>query len=255
MEGDDLAVEAGVGVATNEFSDAVADDAMVLATLHDRELSPALIAILRAERFPSGLGLLPQDPSAHIAWRAMNDAVGEIAKMSNLDGLHADFASIYLTGAIGASPCESVWTDDDGLMCQAAMFELRTVYAAAGLGAANWRKRPEDHLVMQLLYLAVVARRSSTPQDWGKIGRFLDDHLLRWLPNFAARVVGAGSSAFYAALAVLSVEWIQILRRHLESLSGETRADVRANVVQGVDASSPCTIEPMAYLPGGAPSW
>jgi hypothetical protein len=33
------------------------------------------------------------------------------------------FRRIYLTGAFGASPCESYWLSDDHLVCQDAMFD------------------------------------------------------------------------------------------------------------------------------------
>ncbi|MGZ8219633.1 molecular chaperone TorD family protein [Methylomagnum sp.] len=67
-----------------------------------------------------------------------------------LDDLAADFAAIYLTGAFGASPYESYWLSDDHLICQDAMFDMRTLYAGAGLKVPDWRMRPDDHLVFQL---------------------------------------------------------------------------------------------------------
>ena len=135
---------------TRELGLALAEDAEMLAALHDRELTAEMLAALREVRFPDNLGLLPGDAPMREAWRLMAQAVEEAAAAS-LDDLAADYASIYLTGAYGASPSESVWTDDDHLACQDAMFALRRIYAEAGLAAADWRRRPDDHLVLQLL--------------------------------------------------------------------------------------------------------
>lgn len=238
-----------------DFAEAVAEDAEMLAALHDRELTITLMDSLRDTQFPFCLGLLPGKASAS-AWEAMSQA---IALLSNeaLDCLHADYAAIYLTGALGVSPCESVWTDDDGLICQAAMFEMRKIYAADGLGVENWRKRPDDHLVVQLLYIAAIARRAQSLQDWEKLGGVLDHHLLRWLPEFAARIAQRSGSTFYTGLAILSVEWLETLRDRLVSLTGSPRSlPPEVSSQHDLQLDHPCDGSPPAsYLPGTAPSW
>jgi hypothetical protein len=70
------------------------------------------------------------------------------------DDLAADLRRDLPHRAYGASPSESYWLDDDHLACQAPMFELRERYAGRGLGVPDWRKRPDDHLVFQLQFLA-----------------------------------------------------------------------------------------------------
>jgi TorA maturation chaperone TorD len=76
-----------------------------------------------------------------------------LTEPASLDELAADYAAIYLNNSLGASPYESVWLSDDHLACAAPMFELRELYAAAGLRAADWRSRFDDHFVLQLQYL------------------------------------------------------------------------------------------------------
>ena len=144
---------------------ALADDAETLARLHDRELDAATLAALREVGFPDNLALLPQDATASEAWDTMRAALGFIAdppQAADLDALAVEYAAIYLTGAYGASPAESVWLDQDHIACQQPMFELREIYLAAGLAAENWRKRPDDHLVLQLQYIAHMLRRAAS---------------------------------------------------------------------------------------------
>lgn len=210
---------------------ALADDAETLARLHDRELDAATIAALREVGFPDNLALLPPDAAAREAWAAMRAALATVPPaptFSDLDALAAEYAAIYLTGAYGASPAESVWLDQDRLACQQPMFELREIYKAAGLAAADWRKRPDDHLVLQLQYIAHELRRgASAPRSkypWGAnfsagaLAHMMDAHLLRWLPDFAARVAARTAHPYYAALATLTAAWCLSLRDGLAAV-------------------------------------
>jgi hypothetical protein len=119
-----------------EIVESLADDAETLALIHSSELSPSMLTELRSIGFPDNLGLLPAGPSAAEAWTAMRCALDLLkadADATEFDRLAADYASIYLTSGYGVSPCESTWFDDDHLICQDAMFQLREVYRAAGL--------------------------------------------------------------------------------------------------------------------------
>lgn len=126
-----------------------------------------------------------------VAYANMADALNEDA---SLDGLAADFAAIYLNNSLGASPYESVWLSDDHLACAAPMFELRDLYAAAGLQAADWRNRFDDHFVLQLQYLRHILVDPGI--DLKSAARFIDEHLGYWFPDFARRrraeLVGGG---------------------------------------------------------------
>ena len=117
--------------------EAFADDAATLARLHDRELDTATIAALREVGFPGNLALLPQTAEAQDAWKTMGAALDYYIPASpapaDLDALAVEYAAIYLTGAYGASPTESVWLDQDHIACQQPMFDLREIYQAAGL--------------------------------------------------------------------------------------------------------------------------
>lgn len=242
------------GVFSRELAEALAEDAEALAALHDRELTAETIAALREVGFPANLGLLPAGERAQQTWRMMAAALPCVADAATLDRLAVDYAAIYLTGAYGASPCESVWLDDDHLACQGPMFALRQLYAAAGLAAAAWRKRPDDHLVLQLLYLAHALRRAEEPDDLRRLAAMMDEHLLRWLPDFAARVAERCELPFFAVLAGLTFLWCEQLRDLLADRLGEPRP-TREAVEARLRPSPRTEAVPLAYLPGAAPSW
>ncbi len=240
-----------------ELAAALAEDAEALAALHDRELTTAMIAALREVNFPDNLGLLPPSPAARDAWTLLGAAVRDLPvapAQGDMDDLAAEYAAIYLTGAYGASPCESVWLDDDHLVCQGPMFELRECYAARGLAAENWRLRPDDHLVMQLSFIAHTLRTGQTDGDWRALATMLDTHLLRWLPDFAGRVAGRAALAFYAGLAAVTAAWCDALRDILAAHLGEPRPTPEEIAARAGRKREPVPV-PVAFVPGAGPGW
>lgn len=239
------------------FGAAIAEDAESLAALHDRELTAELVGALHEAQFPDGLALLPTTDSAQAAWQAMREAREALPRAidaQQLDLLAAEYAAIYLTGAYGASPCESFWTDDDHLHCQEAMFQLRALYAASHLVTPNWRQRPDDHLVLQLLYIAHLARSAATADEWRALAKVLDEHLLRWITDFAARVAARSSAPFYGALAVLTAAWLETLRDAIARLLGEPRPS-REEVEARLRPKPEPVAQPVTFVPGIGPGW
>jgi putative dimethyl sulfoxide reductase chaperone len=238
-------------------ADLIAEDAESLAALHDRELTADLIAALHDAKFPDCLGLLPASREVAVAWRAMRDELARLPATPDtdvMDDLAAEYAAIYLTGAYGVSPCESFWTDDDHLVCQTSMFQLRDIYTAAGLAATDWRQRPDDHLVLQLLYIAHAARKATAREDWHVLAQMLDEHPLRWINDFAARVTMRSRSRFYAELAVLTATWLDTLRDLLMRQLGEPRPS-RAEIEERLRPAVKPVEQPVAFVPGCGPSW
>lgn len=243
---------------TADTAIALAEDAATLAVLHDRELTLPVAQELAAIGFPSNLALLPTGTEHSEAFALMRTAVSGLLHPEGLiDDLAADFAAIYLTGAYGASPCESVWLSDEHLICQDAMFELRDLYTACGFAVPDWRKRPDDHLVFQLQFLARRLAAARDDADLRALAAFLDEHLLRWLPDFAARVAARCEQQFYAALAILTNSWCQQLRDALAKHLDEERPtdEEIAERLQPRSHTRPVAV-PVSFVPGGAaPSW
>lgn len=243
-----------------ELGAALADDCATLALLHDSELARPVLAGLKEAGFPANLGLLPLGAASLGSFEMMRVALAALPDHPDavlLDELAADFAAIYLTGAFGASPSESYWLSDDHLVCQDAMFDLRALYAANGLAVPDWRKRPDDHLVFQLQFLARRLDAAATADDWRALGRFLDFHLLRWLPDFARRVADRCDTMFYAALALLTDAWLQQVRDLIAEHLGAARTcreEIEASMASRREAETAAV--PVAFMPGAAgPSW
>jgi TorA maturation chaperone TorD len=252
----------------NDAALAWSEDAATLALLHGRELTPELIAALKAHDFPGNLGMLPRGEKCAQVFGAMREAMAILPDMPDttfMDDLAADYASIYLTGALEASPFESFWVSDEHLLCQEAMFELRALYAADGLRVPNWGMRPDDHLVFQLQFLARRLLRTTvqsavdtaTRDHWRSLAGFLDHHMLRWLPDFAGRVSVRCDTEFYAALLLLTDVWCEQLRDLIALHLGEPRPS-KAEVDSRLRPKHLDEVRavPIQFMPGvGGPSW
>lgn len=235
---------------------ALAGDAEALAALHDCELTPAMLAALADGDFASGLALSPTSEHARQALGALAEGIASLPAPDDgngMDALAADYAAIYLTGAYSASPVESVWIDDDHLVCQGPMFAWRALHGAAGLAPPDWRQRADDHLVLQLQYIAHALREARTPAQWRTLADVLDTHPLRWIDDFAACVAQRAHEPFYVGLAVYTAAWVDGLRDVLAQALGEPRP-TREEIEARLRPAAPEAV-PVKFFPGAAPSW
>ena len=238
------------------FREAVSGDLHELAALHDRELDRETLERLRAEggRFLR-LGLVSErGRDALVLFEQGVMSLPPVVDSAAMDALAVDFTEIYLTYGLRAAPCESVWLDEDSLVMQEPMFEVRELYRRHGLCVPDWRRRSDDHLVHELQFLAHLVGPGSG-ETLGEAAAFLDEHLLRWLPDFAARVVQRCATPLYAGIAALTAAYVDELRDLLAQIlevPRPTQEEIDARRRPVVLAEE---LELSAFVPGSAPTW
>jgi TorA maturation chaperone TorD len=248
---------------------AVAADLRMFALLHNRELDGETILSLWQDGYEDflGLRLVGEAGRRSLAlFRAGLTDIPAALDQATLDLLAADYADIYLTHALHASPCESVWLDEDGLAMQGPMFDLRAWYGRHGLAVANWRNRSDDHLVYQLLFLAHLLEPEAEEAqgeahagggELAEVARFLDEHLLLWIDRFAERVANRCQTRLYAGLALLTSAYLDELRAVLVDVAHvprptEEEIEARQRPRPAVAVPVPA---PSAFVPGSGPTW
>ena len=233
-----------------------AQDLLALALLHDRELDRELIHALWRDCYEDFLGLRLRGERASQALGLLREGLTEIPTelcQATLDRLAAEYADIYLTFGQRASPCESVWLDEDNLAMQEPMFRVRAWYRSHGLAVEDWRRRTDDHLVHQLRFLAHLMNTEGPKEAaLSDAARFLDEHLLRWIDAFAARVAARCATRFYAGLAMLTAAWLDELRDLLAEILEQPRPAVEPP--DAAQRGSPVEVA-APYLPGAGPGW
>lgn len=107
-----------------------------------------------------------------------------------------------------AFPYESVYTSDGGLMMQDAYSSAVVEYRAAGFAKDPGFTEPEDHIAVELSYMAARCERAQAALCRGDEGAaegelraqqaFLQSHLLPWVDRFAEDVKRAAQLPLYA---------------------------------------------------------
>ena len=241
----------------------LAADLRLLATLHDRETSAEILTALKATRVEDLFDLPLAGDRGLEAFDFLEQALAmtDVTKAS-LDEIAADHAAIYLTHAHRVSPSESPWIDPEGLFAQAPMFAVREWYRHWGVEVPDWRSRPDDHLVVQLTFLAHLLGLTDNPHAAADAARFLDRHLLRWIGPFSEGVATRCREPWWAALAHVTAVYVKTLRDHLAVVTGVERVAIepieaekqRLREEAAIAAGGPTCGSP-AYVPGVAPSW
>lgn len=243
------------------FFQAVREDLLLLALLHDRELDRDTLMGLWKECYEEFLGLKFESKAGREALRLFRQGLDDIPTdlvQGTLDILAAEFADIYLNYTLNASPCESVWVDEDSLTMQDAMFQIRGWYTKHGLAVKDWRMRSDDHLVTQLQFLAYLLEGEPDRERLDEIARFLDEHLLRWIGEFAERISARCKTRFYAGLATLTATYLDELRDLAAELLDSPRPsaeEIEERMRPKLAAPGVTVAAPGPFVPGAAPSW
>ena len=115
------------------------------------------------------------------------------------DELRADYARLFVgMGRVLAPPYESVYFDEERMVFQERTLEVRAWYRRFGLEVEARTREPDDHIGLELGFLAHVAKlslRALAEQDAERLERllrdqhaFLSEHLLTWAPAWCALV-------------------------------------------------------------------
>lgn len=239
----------------DSFRDNVAEDLQLLAALHDHEPDAALLKDLKLLNLKSNLTLVLNTEPGKESMALMQHALSSLPDdpdQTTLDELAADYASIYLNHNISASPEESVWLDEDSLMCQQSMFQVRSWYESHGLCIPDWRCRPDDHLVYELQFVARLLNQDNQVETLKKVATFMDEHLLRWLGNFGQRVAERCDTAYFAGAAALTAAYCEELRDIIAEVLQQPRP-TREEIDERMQPRQAPEEIPVAFTPGIGP--
>ncbi|WP_413450747.1 molecular chaperone TorD family protein [Georgenia phoenicis] len=156
---------------------------------------------------------LPGTPGAEEGLRlicASRDA-GEDAA-----AIRRDHAWLYGTLATAkVAPYESVHRGQERLVFDAHTLEVRDAYRALSLQAPHLNREPDDHIGLELDFVAQSCLRALDALEQGSASDaeryvrhgadFLRTHLLEWAPEMLGRVVAEADTAFMRGLAQLSL--------------------------------------------------
>lgn len=176
--------------------------------------SVQIAALGEVVSFCEELARLGDSPALEAAAARMRS---RLAETPDEDELARAYARVFLVGHGAVAPYQSVFDSLDGLAMQAARDECLAFYAGFGLACDEGAAEPEDHVGVQLAFLAWLNRPSDafSRSDLLKAqAEFIDRHLRGWVPRLAAAISETDPLGWYAELAGLLGEFLEADRRH-----------------------------------------
>lgn len=139
------------------------------------------------------------------------DEAGAVARR-----LDIEFTRLFggAGGAHAVSPYESAYVGDTGRLYQKPAGDMALSLRQFNLSVSAAFREPPDHLSIELAMLARLTRQGTAVDA---IAALLDDHLLGWVPAFAAECRDADSTGFYAGAASALAEFLAMQRNALRT--------------------------------------
>ena len=160
--------------------------------------------------------LIPLDGELSDGFRGLKEFM-EKSKGKAIDELHEELVDEYTRLFVGphrlpVQPYESWWVD--GKLMGKSLLTVKRVYRKAGIVKARDYAEPEDHIAFELKFMhylceeGLLANFSLEKKRFVEClnlqKEFLNDHLLRWVPDFCDALYECELSDFYKGIAKLT---------------------------------------------------
>ena len=127
-----------------------------------------------------------------------------------------DFTRLFVgPGEMRAAPWESVYRSKTKLTFQEPTLQVRALYERFGFESPTVHREPDDHLALELDFLAAMSVLATEAARGGDAERLstcfetqralLQDHLLAWAPRCLGRVVEHAETDYYRGAARLAL--------------------------------------------------
>jgi len=134
---------------------------------------------------------------------------------ASFDNLRADYTRLFVGVGKGLVPSwESVYFSEDRMVFQEQTIKVRSWYRRFGLEAEKINQEPDDHIGLELLFIAHIASlalKAVENENMAELNNllnaqreFLSAHLGVWVLNWCMLVERNASTNFYKGLAHLT---------------------------------------------------
>lgn len=166
--------------------------------------------------------------------RLLGDAVGECLKNpeEEVKELEYEYNRLFIgPGKLEAPPWESVYRSPKRLLFQEETIQVRKEYMKYGLLPGGLNQNPDDHIGLELDFMRILSERLLERWEQKDLvqlqdllysqRKFLEDHLLKWVPNFSSDIFKSTKSNFYLGLAKVLSGFVERDAKELAELLEE----------------------------------
>ena len=133
----------------------------------------------------------------------------------NFSDLKLDYTRLFIgLDMLPTAPWESVYFNRERMIFQEQTMQVREWYARFGLQVENFNKEPDDHIGLEILFVAHLASLALQSIDKGDQPaldevlqaqrEFIKEHLLRWGPAWTQLLLQHAQTDFYRGIAHLT---------------------------------------------------
>jgi TorA maturation chaperone TorD len=138
-----------------------------------------------------------------------------------LINLASEYASLFL--GVGTDPVhlvESVYLGKDHLLYEQPYHDVLVAYRSLSFEKEKDFHEPEDHVAVEFQFMAMMCRWTSQALDKDDVENaskylnlqkeFLEDHIVKWVPQLCKKLEATATASFYKALAHLTLGFIDL---------------------------------------------
>ena len=137
--------------------------------------------------------------------------------------LAVEYAGLFLgVRQVPPHPSESVYTGKGRLLMQKPRDDVMKIYRRMGLERSSEFNEPEDHIAVELQFMADLSGKSGEALRTGDLVEaknclevqrdFVSEHLIKWVPMLAKDILRGAQREFYKAIAKITEGYVRIDR-------------------------------------------
>jgi TorA maturation chaperone TorD len=192
-----------------------------LAAVYRRELTIELLQQMKDQQF--------QEVLSSLGVKLNNGFFGNSEK-ELLENMAVEYTRLFVGPGKHISPYESVQHKKEGVQSGQLWGELtaevKNIIESSGLEYESEYTGLPDHISVELEYMQHVVQREA--QAWEADDdqmallchknekEFVDEHLIRWVPDFCEKVIEAAEMPFYREMARLTRSFIEFEKQELK---------------------------------------
>ncbi len=127
--------------------------------------------------------------------KSVQEELGQSPAIEITEALAEEYTRLFIGPSHHFPPLEGLARGDFQLMGDRAM-SVKKAYAEAGFDATDDSGMLPDHLGVELDFIATLIER----EEWERTSRFVNSHLLAWVPNWVADFSKQARFNFYPAV-------------------------------------------------------
>lgn len=199
----------------------------LLTTVFRAEPSETFIRDLRGPRFVGAFSDLGMD---------LGDEFRNAAESDILEQLALEFTRLFLGPGRHISAHESIFTEMDGEvggLWGAKTVEVKKFIETTGLGYESGFTGLPDHISVELEFMRKLAEweAGKWSGDDGENAtycltvqkKFIEEHLLKWMPEFCGEVIDKANLPFYREMAKVTRDFLEFDHKEInQMLSSKT---------------------------------